>query len=77
MTKNTTGRLYAKKADVKVGSILEPDGGFDCMECGAHLTVEAGEGNSLHVPCATGFHNLDGQLIGTDGSYYIGLYQIS
>lgn len=46
---------------VKVGTILIPDNGFDCMECDKPLTVQQNEKNELFVPCLSGEHLLEGQ----------------
>lgn len=65
------GRPYATVGQVGAGTLLEADGGFDCIEHGAILTVSE-FGFGLCVPCSHGRHQLDGQL--EDGEAYIGLY---
>ncbi len=65
------GRPYAKIADVKVGSILKPDGDFTCMLEGTKLVVAHDDG--LYVPCSVGRHYLSGQV---QGDHYLGLYFI-
>ena len=75
MSKDSNGREYAKVAYVTEGSILEADGGFTCIGKGAQCIVSKNSKGELSIPCADGGHSISGQLIGTDGTYYIGLYQ--
>lgn len=55
---------------VSTGTVLIPDGGFDCMLEGCPIKV-FDVGNSLAVPCNEGTHFLDGQI---DGENLIGFY---
>lgn len=60
------GRPYAKLSELKPGSLVEVDDGFDCMKGADVLTVQ-GEIGSLFISCLSeGGHTLDGQLAGED-----------
>ena len=72
MRTDKSGRPWAKISEVKVGDLLEPDGGFDCLECGAHLMVFH-DSDGLFIKCSEGHHYLDGQI---EGDHYIGLYKV-
>lgn len=73
-----TGRPYATVAEVKEGTILEADGGFECMDKGDKLKVISRPDGSLYIEClAFGGHSLDGQIDidEDDGTkFYNGLY---
>jgi hypothetical protein len=71
--KDKNGRPWATVAEVKPGSIVEADGGFDCLVDGKQYTVYSYPNDRLSIPCAKGSHFLDGQLDDTN-TYYIGLY---
>lgn len=71
--KDKNGRPWATVAEVKPGSIVEADGGFDCLVNGKQYTVYSYPNDRLTIPCAKGSHFLDGQLDDTH-TYYIGLY---
>ena len=74
MCKDIHGRMYAKVSEVKVGTCLECDGGFTCMEKGRVNVVKANEGG-LYIVCNELVHGLDGQIAGDeDDEYYVGLY---
>lgn len=60
---------YARKAEVREGSVLVTDGGFTCMGEGQQKTVEKAP-DGLFVPCGDGRHYIDGQL---EGGHYVGL----
>lgn len=53
---------FAKASEVKAGDTLVADSGFDCIESGAHLVVEADDKGGLFVACKEGRHYLEGQL---------------
>ena len=63
---------YAHEDGVKVGTVLYPDGDFDCMKKGTRKVVKEDEHGNLYISCKEKRHLLDGQ-IDKDG-YYIGLY---
>ena len=58
-------------SNIKNGSILVADGGFDCILAGERTTVRRDEKGELFVPCSHGRHYLDGQL-GADGETLVG-----
>lgn len=60
---------HVRIKDVKVGTVLIPDGDFTCMTMGRARTVHEDE-NGLYVGCRSGKHYLDGQI---EGDRYIGL----
>ena len=51
---------FAKLSDVKPGTRLKADDGFDCITDGEVLTVAEDDGG-LYVPCTRGHHYLDGR----------------
>ena len=61
---------FAHIDEVKVGTLLEADGGFTCLRNGEVVEVERHESGELTVPCRDGTHFLDGQL--DEGNEYIG-----
>ena len=61
---------WAKIDQVKPGTMLVADAGFTCMAGGAIKEVKAGPDGSLYVDCASGHHDLAGQV---EDDYYIGL----
>ncbi|MGJ4855539.1 hypothetical protein ACN6KF_001485 [Labrys sp. La1] len=63
---------FAKLSEIKAGSRLVADGGFDCIEQGTILIV-CDSGDGLYVPCACGEHYLEGQLDFDDDDTLIGL----
>lgn len=67
-------RTFAKIADVRVGSKLETDGGFTCMEKGHIKIVRQNKKGELFVYCRDGEHYLGWQA--DDGDIYIGLYAV-
>ena len=86
-TKDTNGRAYAAADVVKVGDVLECDGGFTCMKADDRKVVKAFEGElkhctpeyakdsfaRLYIDCADGTHTLDGQC---EDGVLIGLYPV-
>lgn len=64
-------RFLVPIADVKEGTKLIADNGFDCIAEGSILTVEMYNGD-LCVRCDAGIHDLGGQ-VDDDGINYIGL----
>lgn len=68
---DNSGRAYAKIDDVKVGSKLECDGGFDCMKEGEIRHVQMDRTGELYIRCKEGDHALCGQI---KGKHYVGLY---
>lgn len=69
---DTKGRVYAKLSELSKGSLVQVDGGFDCMHPNEFKTVRQ-RGNALFVHCADGRHHLTGQLA-PDGDSLIGIY---
>lgn len=67
------GKSWALVSETKVGSVLIPDKGFDCMEEAIACIVDH-DADDLYVPCAEGRHYLDGQL-SDDGTEYVGLWR--
>ncbi len=61
-----------KLAALKVGDVLYPDGGFECMELNVPIVVMADDGGA-YVTCGCGHHYLDGQLDWDDGETLVGL----
>jgi hypothetical protein len=76
VTKDTTGRPYAKLSQMKVGVNLECDGGFTCLKAGAHRRVlREGPGkDGLYIRCKSGKHFIAGQA--DDGEHLVGLYKV-
>ena len=72
---NTTdrqGRPWAKLSELKVGDIVELDGGFTCQEAGV-ATVHSDEDEKLYFICGDGRHYLSGQA--DDGEHCVGVYR--
>ncbi len=74
--KDTFAREYANLSHMKVGTRLQADRGFECIEHDAILTVSQDD-RGFYVPCACGKHYLDGQLDFDDKDSLIGLYPVS
>lgn len=72
--KDKHGREYAKLSQLTTGSIVEVDGGFDCIDNGKHCEVKYNPGG-LYIDCDHGHHFLSGQLE-TDGDSLIGIYPV-
>ncbi len=72
MTTDKHGREWARLSQLAVGSKVECDSGFDCIEAGAVLTVQQDE-DGMYVACHCGRHYLNGQLE-TNGDSLIGMY---
>ena len=68
--------LYAlvKIADVKIGSTLIADGGFDCLQPFQKVTVQADVDGELFVTCGCRQHYLAGQLCHTMEGFYVGFW---
>jgi hypothetical protein len=60
-------------SQIKPGDTLIADDGFDCLEHGQSVVVEA-DGDYLFVPCKCGRHGLDGQLDFGGNGNLVGLY---
>lgn len=61
-----------KYSELKIGDILYPDNGFDCMEENIPKSVFTDENNEFCVHCKCGTHNLIGQLDYEDNDTIIG-----
>ena len=59
-------------ADVKVGDVLVPDGGFTCMREGTQRLVREDPHNGLYINCDDGKHFLDGQRDFNTGQTLVG-----
>ena len=73
-----SGRIWAHSTTVKVGDVLECDGGFTCMSAGDRKTVKASGPRTfarMYVECSDGSHMLDGQL-GRHGEL-VGFYPVA
>lgn len=68
------GKPWALVSETKVGSVLIPDGDFDCLLQGVAREVKADPNARLYVDCDCGEHGLDGQL-SDDGTEYVGLWK--
>lgn len=81
MTHDTSGRPYARLSELKAGDVVIVDDGFDCMarwsERVVHLDPEATvDDDRFQIPCTHKWHNLSGQLTGTDDAL-TGIYHRS
>ena len=52
--------MKIKLSELRVGDVVVPDGGFDCM-CGGEDHPVYSDGNELYVVCAAGRHYLEPQ----------------
>jgi hypothetical protein len=69
-----SGKSWALTSETKEGSILIPDGGFDCLKKGVPVAVKKNPFGRLYVCCKKGMHDLGGQL-SDDGTEYVGLWK--
>lgn len=70
-----SGPAHVAEDAVRVGTRLRCDDGFDCMDAGSVVTVEADEAGDLFVPCRCGRHYLDGQLGSPDDDHvFVGFW---
>lgn len=75
VTADTDGRPYAKLSELKVGDVLEADGGFTCIKKGAVLPIWVGNSGQLTVSCLLhGGHEIGGQA--DDGEHLVGFYKV-
>jgi hypothetical protein len=72
--KDKQGRPYAALEELKPGSAILLDGGFDCRDAG-EATVEADPDGRLFFACKHGRHYLEGQLDDCDGRSLLGVYK--
>ena len=73
-TCDSSGRVYAKLADLRAGDTVEVEGLTCCRERTRKLVHAIPEG-MLYVECDLGVHFLEGQKDG-DG-YCVGVYPVS
>lgn len=55
------GKSYVRLAEVRAGTKLMCDGGFDCMDDGDVMIVHADGNGELYIQCECGQHYLDSQ----------------
>ena len=72
---DSAGVEWARLSQLKPGDKLRTDGGFDCIEDGAVVTVRARSDGELYVDCSEGGHTLDGQA--DNGDHLIGMYALN
>lgn len=72
MTHDKQGRAYAKLSKLKAGDSVIVDSDFDCMDSWSQRIVYS-NGKDLFLNCASGMHNLEGQLQ-DDNDTLIGIY---
>jgi hypothetical protein len=65
------GKPWAPTSSTKVGSILIPDGGFDCLEKSMAAIVKADRSNNMYVECKKGRHYLSSS-VSDDRTEYVG-----
>jgi hypothetical protein len=72
-TQQPDGYALTKVADVKPGTVLIADGGFDCLRNLELCTVKMDDRGELYVDDDQGRHDLEGQL-NNDGTHYVGFW---
>lgn len=69
------GRIYAKLSELKPSDTVIVDDGFDCMTKWSERQVYCDSRGELYVPCKSGEHNLEGQLMDADNDSLVGVYR--
>lgn len=72
-TRQPDGYALTKIADVKPGTVLIADSGFDCLRNLELCTVKRDAHGELYVDDDQGRHDLEGQL-NDDGTHYVGFW---
>lgn len=74
-THDLQGREYVRLSELEIGSKVECDGDFTCIDKGSILEIKKNK-YGLYIDCNEGGHNIDGQLSCKDEDHLVGLYPV-